>query len=189
MRTMTAVLLCLMLGLVGVAAGCGESEEEQQGEEITGALGGEGGQDSERLGEVLQTLGPVPEVDIQIADAFSKADAEAAQKGIDRLRQIGEEARTKAADFEGAQLRDFMTEYATRVVRVADAYDRTLKGIESPDAPALIEDLTKEKQALQKLDGRFVETLRDVLPPEDFEKISKRMQELNQRYEDATGGP
>jgi hypothetical protein len=190
MRTITAVLLgCLLLGLLGVAAGCGESEEEQQGEEITGALGGEGGEDSERLSEVLQTLGPVPEVDIQIAEAFSQADAEAAQKNIDRLRDIGEEARTQAGEFEGAQLRDFMTEYATGVVRVADASDRTLEGINSPEAPQLIENLTREKRALQKLDGRFVETLRDVLPPEEFEKVNERMQRLNERFEDAAGGP
>jgi uncharacterized membrane-anchored protein YjiN (DUF445 family) len=182
---MKRVLVLIILGVALV--GCGDSKEE----ELSGALGGSGKEDSEQLEKFFREIKDVSDVDIRIVQAFSKGDIDGAKRPIDELRTIARNAQAIARGIDGEKLRTYLGQYSGGMATVADDYQAFI------DAPADTTDaefkrfqreLVKDKNHLAKLDGKLLVVLKDVMTPESYKRLQEHIKDVNQRYNDAAGG-
>lgn len=187
---MTRALVILVACLSLVAVACGEDKPTDTGRAMSGKLGGEGDQDAALLGKYLSAVHEVPTTDIEIVQAFSGGDPAAAQKGVDKLKQIATDGRAIATGFKGAKLRTFFVGYSDRVADVAAAYQRALDApSDHPEnAEELIQGVADAKKRLKVQDDKFLATMKDTLSSEQYKELTDQIQKLNERYKDAATG-
>ena len=189
-RVVTVLALLAALSAVAlVPVGCGD--DSSQRDDFSSALGGEGEKDGETLGKYLQRVSQITVTDIAIVKAVNENDLETAQDKVDELDKMGTESLTIADDFEGAELRDLLTNYSKRISDVAGAYQDILDTPETASESKfqkLGEELGRQKGRLQVLDEKLQVAMKDVLPADDYKKIQDRMKKLQQQFDDAANG-
>lgn len=185
--TLLAILAALCLALV--PAGCGDSNDRS--DEVSSALGGEGEKDGETLGKYLQRVSQITVTDIAIVQALNDNDLQQAKDKVAELDTMGKESLPIAEEFEGAKLRDLLTNYSQRISDVAGAYDEILATPESAsDAKfqELGENLREQKERLGVLDRKLQVAMKDTLPADDYKKLQEKMKELQNKFDDAANG-
>jgi hypothetical protein len=185
--TLLAVLAALCLALV--PAGCGESNDRS--DDVSSALGGEGEKDGDTLAKYLRRVSQITVTDIAIVQALSDNKLDEAKDKVAELDEMGKESQTIAEDFEGAELRDLLTNYSKRISDVAGAYDEILATPETAsDAKfeELGENLRAQKDRLAVLDQKLQVAMKDALPADDYKKLQERMKELQDKFDDAANG-
>jgi hypothetical protein len=185
--TLLAVLAALCLALV--PAGCGESNDRS--DDVSSALGGEGEKDGDTLAKYLRRVSQITVTDIAIVQALSDNKLDEAKDKVAELDKMGKESQTIAEDFEGAELRDLLTNYSKRISDVAGAYDEILATPETAsDAKfeELGENLRAQKDRLAVLDQKLQVAMKDALPADDYKKLQERMKELQDKFDDAANG-
>jgi len=185
--TRFAVLAALCLALV--PAGCGESNDRS--DDVSSALGGEGEKDGETLAKYLRRVSQITVTDIAIVQALSDNKLDEAKDKVAELDEMGKESQTIAEDFEGAELRDLLTNYSKRISDVAGAYDEILATPETAsDAKfeELGENLRAQKDRLAVLDQKLQVAMKDVLPADDYKQLQERMKELQDKFDEAANG-
>jgi DNA anti-recombination protein RmuC len=185
--TLFAVLAALCLALV--PAGCGESNDRS--DDVSSALGGEGEKDADTLGKYLRRISQITLTDIAIVEAITANELDKAKEKTAELDTMGEESLAIAEEFEGAKLRDLLTNYSKRISDVAGAYDKILSTPETEsDAKfqELGEDLQEQKQRLAVLDEKLQVAMKDVLPADEYKKLQERMKALQDKFDEAAGG-
>jgi hypothetical protein len=186
---MARVLTLLALLVALVPAGCGDSDDRS--EDLTSRLGGEGQQDADTLNKYLGRIRTITETDIAIVKAANENDLDTARGKVDELHKMGTESLAIADDFKGAKVRTLLTNYSKRISDVADAYDDIFATPESaPQSKfdALGIRLKTAKDRLGVLDRQLQVALKDVLPPDEYKKVQKRMNDLQQKFDDAANG-
>jgi hypothetical protein len=186
---MLRVLMLLVVALALVPAGCGDSNDRS--DDLSSRLGGAGKGDAATLNEYLGRIKSITETDIAIVEAANENDLDTARAKVDELHDMGTDSLAIAAKFDGAKVRDLLTNYSKRISGVADAYDAIFDTPE--DAPqskfnARARDLKTAKDRLAVLDGKLQVAFKDVLPPDQYKKVQDRMRELQQKFDEAAGG-
>jgi hypothetical protein len=187
LMTLLAVLAALAVALV--PAGCGEGSGS--GDELSSTLGGEGDQDAETLGKYLRRISQITLTDIAIVQAITDNKLDEAKKKVAELDTIGTESLQIAEDFEGAKLRDLLTDYSERISDVAGAYDKILATPETASQATFQElgqDLQTQKERLAVLDEKLQVAMKDVLPADDYKKLQERMKALQDKFDEAADG-
>jgi hypothetical protein len=185
--TLLAVLAALAVALV--PAGCGEGSGS--GDQLSSTLGGEGDQDAETLGKYLRRIGQITLTDIAIVQAITDDKLDEAKKKVAELDTMGTESLEIAEDFEGAKLRDLLTNYSKRISDVAGAYDKILATPETASQATFQElgqDLQTQKERLAVLDEKLQVAMKDVLPADDYKKLQERMKALQDKFDEAADG-
>lgn len=185
--TLLAVLAALAVALV--PAGCGEGSGS--GDELSSTLGGEGDQDAETLGKYLRRISQITLTDIAIVQAITDNKLDEAKKKVAELDTMGTESLQIAEDFEGAKLRDLLTDYSKRISDVAGAYDKILATPETASQATFQElgqDLQTQKERLAVLDEKLQVAMKDVLPADDYKKLQERMKALQDKFDEAADG-
>jgi hypothetical protein len=184
--TLLAVIAALCVALV--PAGCGGDDRS---DEFSSALGGEGEKDADTLGKYLQRINQITVTDIAIVQALSDDKLDEAREKVAELDTMGKESLTIAEDFEGAKLRALLTSYSKRISDVAGAYETILSTPETESDATfqkLGEDLAAQKQRLAVLDRKLQVAMKDVLPADDYKKLQERMQDLQDKFDEAANG-
>jgi hypothetical protein len=168
---MTRVAALATVALALVVAGCGGDHTDKK---LSGALGGSGDADTAQLRDYLQEVHLLGDTDTAIVTALRTGDRKGAGAAIERLRRMSVTSGELARDFEGERLRTFSTDYSKAIGGLAVAYQRVTEAPDDADKATvkrLIRGIATAKAPLQRLDGKLLETIRTIVPPDKYDEM------------------